>query len=216
MATQVFREDVGQAVAGDLVNSGVVINIGSAPEEASQELVPAQRRALNALVRKITDEFDDEPWDIWRMLHAKLGVTCIDELCRSQFERAESVLQRYLDQKREESVIRGLVAKILRISNEKAIRGEVELYCTRQYGTSQFKALGREQLQAVLGYAYDWAPPLEQAFQEPASMSEAPTVAVNPLEDGNWRTRVYGWQWLVAVFVMGFFIGRFFEIVVSK
>lgn len=206
---QIFRNDVGQAVAGDLVNSGVVINVGGSDDGPDQDLVPAQRYALHALVRQITEEFEDEPWDVWRMVHARLGITCLNDLSRTQFELAESVLQRYLDGKREESVIRGLVAKILRISAEKDNLAAVEFFCTRNYGTSQLKGLGRTQLQAALGYAHDWVPP-----STPSQYVKPPPIAVTTPslhdENADWSAKMYGWRWPGATFIVGFVLGRFF------
>lgn len=203
METQIFRGQVGQVTAGDIVN----FNFGNPEEDASRgvDLVPAQRRALNDLVRTVTEEFDDEPWDVWRIVHARLGVKSVQDLTRAQFELAEQVLKDHLAGRREESLLRGLVSKVLRISAEKDNRTEVELFCSRNFGTSQFKLLTREQLQATLGFAHDWAPP--KSAHDHGPMTPPPSTAPPcplPVE------RRFTWPWLALTLVLGFILGRLF------
>ncbi|MGX9692943.1 hypothetical protein ACTJNK_21605 [Achromobacter anxifer] len=213
MENQIFRGQVGQATAGDIVN----FNFGSVSgnHDDGGSMVPAQRKALHQMVRTITDEFDDEAWDVWRIVHAKLGVTTVHELTRSQFQAAEAVLKDHLQQRREESLMRGLVAKVLRVASEKDNRSEVELFCSRNFGTSQLKLLTREQLQAALGFVHDWAPPKMTTSSLPSSQPLEATSGA-PMAVGSPPTRLptgiagsYSWRWLLAALLIGFFMGRF-------
>ncbi|ANY15918.1 hypothetical protein [Bordetella pseudohinzii] len=203
METQIFRGQVGQVTAGDIVNFNFVKP--EADSNPGADLVPAQRRALNDLVRTITEEFDDEPWDVWRIVHAKLGVKSVQDLTRAQFDLAEQVLKDHLTGRREESLLRGLVSKVLRVSSEKDNRAEVELFCSRNFGTSQFKLLTREQLQATLGFAHDWAPPKSAYEHEPPATHPA-KMAPSPLP----AERRFTWHWLAVTLLLGFILGRFF------
>ncbi|CAB3834787.1 hypothetical protein LMG26858_00880 [Achromobacter anxifer] len=212
MENQIFRGQVGQATAGDIVN----FNFGSVSgsQDDGGSLVPAQRKALHQMVRTITDEFDDEAWDVWRIVHAKLGVTTVHELTRNQFQVAEAVLKDHLQQRREESLMRGLVAKVLRVASEKDNRPEVELFCSRNFGTSQLKLLTTDQLKVTLGFAHDWSPPKAAAPAPHASVTEASLgngpKAPAPMISAPVPSRLFTWHWLAGGVVLGFVLGRFF------
>ena len=116
--SQDFHGGVGQAATGDINNYGININIADKTE--SRGLVSAQRKELHELRAKC-EELGEDPRDIWRMVHAQLGVTTISEISADQFQEARDTMRARLEQLQEEADKRRLVGKVLRAVAEKDV-----------------------------------------------------------------------------------------------
>jgi len=185
---QDFHGGVGQA-ADSITNQNVHFNIQPAIDETL--LVPAQREQLKALVIQICEEFGDHEWDVWRLLHARVGVTTVREIKRTQFADAETALRNHLKQRRDESSHRSLVGTILRVTREKSIQRELNNFCTRQFGERQLKALTREQLVKTQNFVLDFT-------NRPSPRPKRGLLAL---------VLAYPWQF-ASVFLFGVILGR--------
>ncbi|MGH8332506.1 MAG: hypothetical protein ACRES0_19060, partial [Pseudomonas sp.] len=104
--SQDFHGSVGQVAAGDIQNLDVKIHVLGKQDDKG--LVPAQRKELHALRAKC-EELGEDPRDVWRRVHAQLGVKAISEISSEQFGEAQAVIQSRLDQLQEEVDKRRLV-----------------------------------------------------------------------------------------------------------
>lgn len=146
---QDFHDGAGQVAGGDINNYGV--NIGLNGKAESRGLVSAQRKELHELRAKC-EELGDDPREVWRMVHAQLGVTTISEISADQFPLARSTIQTRLEQLQEEADKRRLVGKILRAVSEKDLKAEMNNFCELNFGRTQLCNLEKPQLQKTLEY----------------------------------------------------------------
>ncbi len=147
--SQEIHGNVGQATSGDIHNYGIQINLADKAEERG--LVPAQRKELHELRAKC-EELGDDPRDVWRRVHAQLGVKSISEIGADQFPEARDVLRARLEQLQDETDKRRLVGKVLRAASEKDASQEVNNFCELTFGRTQLTQLKRAELQKVLEY----------------------------------------------------------------
>lgn len=164
--SQDFHGGVGQAATGDINNYGININI--ADKNESRGLVAAQRKELHELRAKC-EELGEDPRDIWRMVHAQLGVTTISEISADQFADARNTMQTRLEQLQEEADKRRLVGKILRAVAEKDVRTEMNNFCELSFGRTQLNNLKKLQLQKVLEFVQQFVPVKQPAIPAPES-----------------------------------------------
>lgn len=150
------------------INFGTQLTIGERSE--SRKLVPAQRQELYDLGVKC-EEFGAESKPLWRRVFAQLGVNRIDDITTEQFLQARGVLQASLDQLQEEADKRRLIGKILRTTDEKAAKAELNNFCELTFGRTQLNGLKRTELPRVLEFIqrFEVKPQVTPAPQPPAS-----------------------------------------------
>jgi hypothetical protein len=153
--SQDFHGAVGQAAGGDINNYGVNIHLVDKTE--TRGLVSAQRKELHQL-RAMCEELGDDPRDVWRRVHAQLGVTTIGEITVEQFVDARTVLQTRLEFLQEEADKRRLVGKVLRVVAEKDAKAELNNFCELTFGRTQLNNLQKPQLQITLEFVQGFAP----------------------------------------------------------
>lgn len=169
------EEDAGQSrirIKGNSgnINFGTQLTIGERAE--SRKLVPAQRQELYDLGVKC-EELGGDSKSLWRRVFAQLGVNRIDDITTEQFQQARGVLQANLDQLQEEADKRRLIGKILRATDEKAARSELNNFCELTFGRTQLNSLKRAELQRVLEFIqrFEVRPLATPAPQPPAAPS---------------------------------------------
>ncbi|MBP5951329.1 hypothetical protein [Pseudomonas sp. P42] len=157
--SQDFHGGVGQAAEGDINNYGISINLTDKGE--SRGLVSAQRKELHEMRAKC-EELGDDPRDIWRNVHAQLGVTTISEITAEQFVEARNVMKARLEFLQEEADKRRLVGKVLRAVAEKDAKAEMTNFCELSFGRTQLKNLQKAQLQRTLEFVQNFQPTTQQ------------------------------------------------------
>ncbi|KRP97465.1 hypothetical protein TX25_06050 [Pseudomonas lactis] len=165
---QKFQGGVGQVAEGDINNFGISIKLADADKAEFRSLVTAQRKELHELRAKC-EELGDDPRDVWRTVHAQLGVTTISEITAGQFVDARNVLRTRLERLQEEADIRRLVGKVLRVVAEKDAKNEMNNFCELSFGRTQLKKLQKSQLQQTLEFV--------QGFQPMKLPEETPTTS---------------------------------------
>lgn len=194
--SQEIHGNVGQATSGDIHNYGIQINLADKVEERG--LVPAQRKELHELRAKC-EELGDDPRDVWRRVHAQLGVKSISEIGADQFPEARDVLRARLEQLQDEADKRRLVGKVLRAASEKDANQEVSNFCELTFGRTQLTQLKRAELQKVL----------EFILQFDARPAPAPLQAeAAPKLDLRGFLLAYRWS-AAGLFLFGVLVGRF-------
>lgn len=194
--SQEIHGNVGQATSGDIHNYGIQINLADKAEERG--LVPAQRKELHELRAKCED-LGDDPRDVWRRVHAQLGVKSISEIGADQFPEARDVLRARLEQLQEETDKRRLVGKVLRAVSEKDASQEVNDFCELTFGRTQLNQLKRAELQKVLEFILQF-----EARPAPAPIQ----VEVAPKLDLRGFLITYRWN-AAGLFLFGVLVGRF-------
>lgn len=195
---QEFQGGVGQVAEGDINNYGININLSEKSE--FRGLVTAQRKELHELRAKC-EELGDDPRDVWRTVHAQLGVCSISEITAEQFHEARTVINGRLEQLQEEADKRRLIGKILRGATEKDARQEMLNFCDLSFGRTQLNNLKRNELQRVL------------EFVQQVEINPQPTPktsleqAAEPLQ---LREFLLMYKMNAAgLFLLGIFVGRF-------
>lgn len=148
--TQEFNNQIhdGQFAGRDIVN-----NIHNNPEQDTRLLVPAQRNALNSLISDIESFGKYTGWDLWRKVHALLGVCSINEITISQFEKAENFLKKEMDQAVELAACKTLMNLIMTdISGRQELKNKTNRFSKEQFGTADFYKLNKTQLREILNY----------------------------------------------------------------
>jgi len=190
--SQEFHGNVGQVSAGDIKNYGVSINLVDTQERRS--LVPAQRTELHELRAKC-EELGDDPRDVWRMVHAQLGVKSISEICADKFPEARDVIRARLEHLQEEDDKRRLVGKVLRAATEKDAKQDVNNFCELTFGRTQLNNLKRSELQKVLEFI--------QGYESTAISTVVSPTAPLPL-----REFLITYKWNAAgLFLFGLLVG---------
>lgn len=154
---QNFQGGVGQVAEGDINNFGINISLADADKAESRGLVAAQRQELHELRAKC-EEIGDDPRDVWRAVHAHLGVTSINEISANQFSEAREVMLRRFERLKEDADKRRLVGKVLRAAVEKDAKAEMNTFCDLSFGRTQLKDLEKAQLQKTLEYVIRFKP----------------------------------------------------------
>lgn len=154
---QKFQGGVGQVAEGDINNFGISIKLADADKSESRSLVTAQRKELHELRAKC-EELGDDPRDVWRTVHAQLGVTTISEITAEQFVDARNVMKTRLEFLQEEADKRRLVGKVLRVVAEKDAKAEMNNFCELSFGRTQLKNLQKSQLQKTLEFVQRFQP----------------------------------------------------------
>lgn len=169
---QNFQGGVGQVAEGDINNFGISISLADADKTETRGLVTAQRKELHELRAKC-EELGDDPRDVWRMVHAHLGVTSINEIAADQFPEAREVMRQRLERLKEEADKRRIVGKVLRAIAEKDAKTEVNTFCDLSFGRTQLNNLEKVQLQKTLEFVLRFKPsaviaekPVELSFQD--------------------------------------------------
>lgn len=153
--SQDFHGGVGQVAEGDINNYGININLKDKLE--ARGLVSAQRMELHSLRAKC-EELGDDPRDVWRRIHAQLGVTTIEEITAEQFVQARDVIQARLNHLEDEADKRHLVGKVLRAVAEKDAKTEMHNFCELTFGRTQLTNLQKVQLQKTLEFIQRFEP----------------------------------------------------------
>lgn len=161
--SQDFHGGVGQVAEGDINNCGININLTDKPEPKG--LVSAQRKELHALRAKC-EELGDDPRDVWRRVHAQLGVTTIGEITAEQFTEARDVIQSRLEYLQDDADKRRLVGKVLRAVTEKDAKAEMNNFCEVAFGRTQLNNLQKAQLQKTLEFIQRFEPNTQLAHPE--------------------------------------------------
>ena len=162
--SQDFHGEVGQAAGGDINNYGV--NISLVDKIDARALVSAQRKQLHELRAKC-EELGDDPRDVWRRVHAQLGVTTIGEITAEQFVDARNVMQSRLEFLQEDADKRRLVGKVLRAVAEKDAKAEMNNFCELSFGRTQLNNLQKPQLQKTLEFVQGFVPDRQKASPLP-------------------------------------------------
>lgn len=156
---QDFHGGVGQVAGGDIKNYGV--NVSLVERTETRVLVSAQRQELHELRAKC-EELGDDPRDVWRAVHAQLGVTTISEITTERFIEARDAIQARLESLQEEADKRRLVGKVLRAVAEKDAKVELNNFCELNFGRTQLKGLQKVQLQKALEFVQSFTPGLRE------------------------------------------------------
>ena len=154
---------------GDINNYGISIGLAETDKAESRSLVSAQRKELHDL-RAQCEELGDDPRDVWRMVHAHLGVTSVNEITADQFSEAREVMQKRLERLKEEADKRRLVGKVLRAVAEKDAKAEMNTFCEVSFGRTQLNSLEKMQLQKTLEFVLQFQP-IMQLASKPAELS---------------------------------------------
>ncbi|AZE35249.1 hypothetical protein C4K06_2216 [Pseudomonas chlororaphis subsp. aureofaciens] len=194
--SQDFHGEVGQAAGGDINNYGV--NISLVDKTESRFLVSAQRKELHELRAKC-EELGDDPRDVWRRVHAQLGVTTISEITAEQFVDARNAIQARLEFLQEEADKRRLVGKVLRAVAEKDAKAEMNNFCELTFGRTQLNNLQKPQLQKTLEFVQGFVPHQQKA---------PPPLEVSKLTFRDFV--MLHRQNSAGLFLLGIFIGGFF------
>lgn len=194
--SQDFHGEVGQAAGGDINNYGVSISFVDKTEP--RVLVSAQRKELHELRAKC-EELGDDPRDVWRRVHAQLGVSTISEITAEQFVDARNVIQARLESLQEEADKRRLVGKILRAVAEKDTKVELNNFCELNFGRTQLKNLQKIQLQKTLEFVQSFVPDQQKALHHP----DASKLTLKEF-------MVLHRQNVAGIFFLGVLIGGFF------
>lgn len=199
--SQEFHGGVGQVAAGNISNYDV--NIGVHEKAESRGLVSAQRKELHEL-RSKCEELGDDPRDVWRSVHAQLGVTSISEISTEQFAAARAVLEARLAFLLEDADKRRLVGKVLRATTEKDAKSELNNFCELSFGRIHLNSLSRVDLQRVLEFIQGFqVKPLQvEHAVTPSDSIPAPRL---PIRDFLITYRVNAF-WL---FMFGIIVDRF-------
>ncbi|UVM52186.1 hypothetical protein LOY38_09170 [Pseudomonas sp. B21-015] len=166
--SQDFHGGVGQVAEGDINNYGININLTEKHEPKG--LVSAQRMELHALRAKC-EELGDDPRDVWRRVHAQLGVTTIGEITAEQFTQALNVLQARLEHLQDDADKRRLVGKVLRAVAEKDAKAEMNNFCELAFGRTQLNNLQKSQLQKTLEFIQRFEPNTQLAQSAPRALT---------------------------------------------
>lgn len=149
--TQEFSEPIhdGQFAGRDIIN-----NIHQNAESVDERLlVLAQRNTLNSLISDIESFGKHTGWDMWRKVHALLGVSSINEIVISQFEKAENFLKKELDQAVEYAACKTLMSLIMTDTQDRQeLKNKTNRFSKEQFGTANFYKLSKTQLQEILNY----------------------------------------------------------------
>lgn len=194
--SQEIHGSVGQATSGDIHNYGIQINLADKAEERG--LVPAQRKELHGLRAKC-EELGDDPRDVWRRVHAQLGVKSISEINADQFPEARDVLRARVEQLQEEADKRRLEGKVQRAMAEKDASQEVNNFCELTFGRTQLAQLKRSELQKVLEFILQ--------FEAKPSSAQAKVETAEKLDLRDFLL-TYHWN-AIGLFLFGIFVGRF-------
>lgn len=166
--SQDFHGGVGQVAEGDINNYGININLTDKSEPKG--LVSAQWKELHALRAKC-EELGDDPREIWRRVHAQLGVTTIGEITAEQFTEARSVIQARLEHLQDDADKRRLVGKVLRAVAEKDVKAEMNNFCELAFGRTQLNNLQKTQLQKTLEFIQRFEPNTQRAQSAPRALT---------------------------------------------
>ncbi|CAE1145039.1 Membrane protein [Serratia sp. Tan611] len=151
---------------------GHQVNIAfPAAEKDTRPLVPAQRKQLNQLVASVAEAGDEEAFEVWRRVHAEIGVENIEKMTVGQYQPACSYLQAQMDLIRERAHKKELISALLKISTSSDLRFKLTQYCRKSFGSSHLKTLRRSDLQQALLWLDD-----ERHKEEPASAEPAPAM----------------------------------------
>ncbi|MFD2645114.1 hypothetical protein [Pseudomonas japonica] len=203
--SQDFHGGVGQVAEGDINNFGG-INIHLADKRETRGLVSAQRQELHELRAKC-EELGDDPRDVWRQVHAQLGVRSLNEISAERFAEARSVMQRRLEHLQEDADKRRLIGKILRTTDEKDARKELNNFCDRRFGRTHLGNFARADLQVVLAFVQDFTVrPVVQPSVVPVQTQLSPATP-GRLELREFLT-VYRAN-AIGLFVFGLIVGKF-------
>lgn len=159
---QDFHGGVGQVAGGDITNFGVNISLVNNDKAEVRGLVTAQRKELHELRAKC-EELGADPRDVWRRVHAQLGVTSISEITSEQFVQARSVMQARLEFLQEKADKRRLVGKVLRVVAEKDAKTEMNNFCELNFGRTHLENLQKPQLQQTLEFVQGFQPVMPPA-----------------------------------------------------
>ncbi|TWC74423.1 hypothetical protein FBY10_101113 [Pseudomonas sp. SJZ103] len=192
---QNFQGGVGQAAEGDINNFGISISLADANKAESRGLVTAQRKELHELRAKC-EELGDDPRDVWRTVHAQLGVTTISEITAEQFFDARNVIRTRLEFLQEEADKRRLVGKVLRVVAEKDAKAEMNNFCELSFGRTQLNNLQKSQLQQTLEFVQHFQP-----------MRQAEVAPIVPKEISIREFLVLHKQSAAALFCFGVLVG---------
>ncbi|MDF7669864.1 hypothetical protein PT276_01370 [Orbaceae bacterium ESL0721] len=141
---------------GNVVNAKIV-NIHHSNHD-KRLLVPAQRHTLHNLISDIENYGELTDWQVWLKLHATLGVSSINEITISQFEKAYNFLIDELNASKERRACNVLIHMLLvEINKNSNLKDCMNCYCKKQFGTANLKQLTKIQLQAVLSYVEEQA-----------------------------------------------------------
>ncbi len=114
--------------------------------------MPAQRHQLNNQIKSAAIALRQEPQQIWRHVHAALGVESIGDITRDQYQAAQQAVEDYLDGAKDYAACQKLVGQILRVATDKGIQADMENFCLGAFGMDRLKELGREELAQVYAF----------------------------------------------------------------
>ncbi len=192
--SQEFHGGVGQVAEGDINNFGISINVADRTEQ--RLLVKAQKSELHE-IRAKCEELGADPRDVWRQVHAALGVTGLSEITAAQFQEARSVMLARLEQLQESSDKNRLIWKALRTASEKDAKDALNNFCDLTFGRTQLTNLSRAELQKVLEFVQGYEPAVAQVTQ----------ASVEPLPLREFLI-TYKWN-ATGLFLFGLLVGRF-------
>lgn len=118
----------------------------------AQPLVPAQRQQLNSHIKGAAAALRQEPQQIWRHVHAVLGVESVNDITRDQYQSALQSVDDYLNSTKQSAACQKLVGQILRTATDKGIQEPMENFCLGAFGMDRLKELGREELAQVYAF----------------------------------------------------------------
>ena len=164
----------------------------------TQPLVPAQRHQLNNQIKSAAAALRQEPQQIWRHVHAALGVESVGDISRDQYQAAQQAVEDYLDSAKEYAACQKLVGQILRVATDKGIQEPMESFCLGAFGMDRLKELGREELAQVYAFVEN------HAANDKASVNKQASTLQDCLQINSVRLVV------AAAFLGGFVTGGVF------
>lgn len=198
------REDAQPATArvkgaGNNVNFGTQLNIGTALAQEQKYISSAQRQALNALVQEISAECAVEARMLWRdVVHTSVGVESIGEIRREAFPDAREALVAWREEHNRQANCRQLVARITSVTKAKGLYDQRDSWCLRQFGEKHLTAMNGEQLRQVYAFVEDYQRPASNVQPQSGSLA---SVLKGVLD--------YPWQF-AATFAFGLALGAIF------
>lgn len=174
----------------------VNVALGAADKEP---LVSAQRKRLNELVAEISQDLEVDPKMLWRKVHESVGVESINEITRGKFQEAAGALLAYRDQHIEQARSQTRVEQVRQAANDKGLYQELMIYCSREFGEQQLKALSASQLSQAITFIDNYVKPTKM---------ERPKKQKKPPADLRLLLLSYPWQFS-GTLLFGIIIGKF-------
>lgn len=165
-----------------------------------EPLAKVQRIKLRAVAADVAEECEVSEAFLWKeVIHAKLGVTTINEITRDQYPAALDILDAFRSDRREQRTRQELIDLVREIAQAKGITAELRKFCTREFGEQRLDPLERANILKALAFVDDYRPG--------STSTKAPAPSPNvPIQI---RELVVSYPWQFGlVFALGALAGK--------